>query len=54
MSWRLAQAYNQDLWERILPAADAGAAVGRVASMLSLNASYVPKVLSCRRLARPG
>jgi transposase len=43
------KAYSQDLRSRVLAAADDGARVGQIATLLRVSISYVSKVLSRRR-----
>jgi len=49
MDRKRGRAYGQDLRERVLMAADAGAPVGVVSRMLMVSVSYVSKVLGRRK-----
>jgi transposase len=48
MLWKRGKAYSQDLRSRVLAAADDGARVGQIATLLRVSVSYVSKVLSRR------
>jgi transposase len=50
MLWEQGKPYSQDLRERVFAEADEGAAVGEIATLLRVSASYVSKVLGRRRL----
>ena len=49
MGWRSGQAYSQDLWDRVLAAADEGQAVREVAPLFKVSIAYIYKVLGRRR-----
>ena len=48
MAWKRGRAYGQDLRDRVFAAADAGEAVGAIATRLLVGAPYVSKVLARR------